>query len=88
MAVRPCGDRARAVRREFGGRYRMGRDLGSAVAAGAADTVTEAPASAEAAGQARKAAASFSILTSLSLLIGAFIGRVTGALGGYHRDES
>jgi hypothetical protein len=61
--------------------------LGSAVAAGAA-AGTEAPASAEAVEQARKAAASFSILTSLSLVIGAFIGCVTGALGGYHRDES
>ena len=62
--------------------------LGSAAAAGAAATGTEAQASAEAVEQARKAAASFSILASLSLMIGAFIGCVTGALGGYHRDES
>lgn len=61
--------------------------LGSA-AAGAAVAGTEAQASAEVVEQARKAAASFSILTALSLVIGAFIGCVTGALGGYHRDES
>jgi hypothetical protein len=43
--------------------------------------------SAEAAEQARRAAASFSFFTALSLLIGAFVGGVSGALGGYHRDE-
>jgi hypothetical protein len=62
--------------------------LGSAVAAGAAAAGAEAPASAGAVEQARKAAASFSILKSLSLVIGAFIGCVTAALGGYHRDEA
>jgi hypothetical protein len=62
--------------------------LGSAVAAGAAAAGAEAPASAGAVEQARKAAASFSILTSLSLVIGAFIGCVTAALGGYHRDAA
>jgi hypothetical protein len=54
-----------------------------AVTSGATDvTVT-----AEAAEQARKAAANFSLLTSLSFLIGAFIASVGGALGGFHRDE-
>jgi hypothetical protein len=43
--------------------------------------------SAEVAEQARRAAAAFSVFTALSLLIGAFIGSVAGALGGYHRDE-
>jgi len=43
--------------------------------------------SAEAAEEARRAAAAFSFFTALSLLIGAFIGSVAGALGGYHRDE-
>ena len=43
--------------------------------------------SAEAAEQARRAAATFSFFTALSLLIGAFIGGVSGALGGYHRDD-
>lgn len=62
--------------------------LGSAAVAGSAVVATDAQVSAEAAEQARKAAASFSILTSLSLIIGAFIGSVAGALGGYHRDES
>jgi hypothetical protein len=50
--------------------------------AGADATVTV-----EAADQARKAAASFSLFTSVSFLIGAFIASVAGALGGYHRDE-
>jgi hypothetical protein len=36
---------------------------------------------------ARKAAVSFAFYSSLSLLIGAFIASVAGALGGYHRDE-
>ena len=62
--------------------------LGSAAVAGSAAVVRDAQVSAEAAEQARKAAASFSILTALSLIIGAFIGSVAGALGGYHRDES
>jgi hypothetical protein len=62
--------------------------LGSAAVAGSAVVATDAQVSAEAAEQARKAAASFSVLTSLSLIIGAFIGSVAGALGGYHRDES
>jgi hypothetical protein len=36
--------------------------------------------------EARKVAANFSIVTAISLLVGAFIGAVAGALGGYHRD--
>ena len=60
--------------------------LGSAAVAGSA-VATDAQVIAEATEEARKAAASFSILTSLSLIIGAFIGSVAGALGGYHRDE-
>ena len=36
--------------------------------------------------QARQAAASFSIFTAISLLVGGFIGAVAGGLGGYHRD--
>jgi hypothetical protein len=36
--------------------------------------------------EARKAAANFSIVTAISLLIGAFIGAVAGGLGGYDRD--
>jgi hypothetical protein len=41
----------------------------------------------EAADTARKVTATASIMTSLSLLIGAFIGAVAGGLGGRHRDE-
>jgi hypothetical protein len=47
-------------------------------------TPTVAPEAAEA---ARKAAMSFSFYSSLSLLIGAFIGGVSAALGGFHRDD-
>jgi hypothetical protein len=43
---------------------------------------------AEAAEEARRAATSFSLFTSLSFLIGAFIGGAAGALGGLHRDEA
>jgi hypothetical protein len=50
-------------------------------------TANAATVSAEAAEQARKAAAAFSVFTALSLLVGAFIGCVAGAIGGYHRDE-
>jgi hypothetical protein len=50
-------------------------------------TANAATVSAETAEQARKAAAAFSVFTALSLLVGAFIGCVAGALGGYHRDE-
>ena len=62
------------------------------LAASAAATVPEATSnaatvSAEVAEQARKAAAAFSVFTALSLLVGAFIGCVAGALGGYHRDD-
>jgi hypothetical protein len=42
----------------------------------------------QAAEQTRRAAASFSLFTSLSFLIGAFIGGAAGALGGLHRDEA
>lgn len=35
---------------------------------------------------AKQAAANFSIVTAISLLVGAFIGAVAGGLGGYHRD--
>jgi hypothetical protein len=62
---------------------------GAAGAAGAAVTPgagVPTP-TAEALEQARQAATSFSFYTSLSLLIGAFIGAASGALGGFHRDD-
>jgi len=48
------------------------------------ETITKAR---EAADKARKAAATFSIVTALSMLIGAFITSVAAILGGRHRDE-
>lgn len=60
--------------------------VGVATVAGTSAGV-DATVTAEAADQARKAAASFSLFTSVSFLIGAFIASVAGALGGYHRDE-
>jgi hypothetical protein len=36
---------------------------------------------------ARKAAAAIAFATALSLLIGAFVASVAGAIGGRHRDE-
>jgi hypothetical protein len=62
--------------------------VGSAMAGAAAATVSAGPVSAEATETARKTAVAFSFYSSLSLLIGAFIGSVAGALGGYHRDET
>jgi hypothetical protein len=61
----------------------LGTATVAATSGGADVTVT-----AEAAEQARKAAASFSLFTSLSFLVGAFIASVAGALGGVHRDEA
>lgn len=60
-----------------------------AAAAGAAGGAGAAAANAsgETAKQVAEAAANFSIFTAISLLIGGFIGGVSGALGGYHRDE-
>ena len=60
--------------------------LSSAVGGAAAVTAGADSVSAEAAEQARQAAMSFGFFMSLSLLIGAFIGSVAGAIGGYHRD--
>jgi hypothetical protein len=41
----------------------------------------------EAADAARKAGAYFSLFTAISMIIGAFIAAVAGALGGRHRDD-
>ena len=60
--------------------------LGSVLAAAAVPPSEASNISAEAAEQARRAAVNFTAYTSVSLLIGAFIGSVGGALGGYNRD--
>lgn len=61
-----------------------------ALGAGAAMVAGEAAEPAQAAAamteEAKEAAANFSIVTAISLLVGAFIGAVAGGLGGYHRD--
>jgi len=60
--------------------------LGSVLAAAAVAPSEANNISAEAAEQAKRAAVNFTAYTSVSLLIGAFIGSVAGAIGGYHRD--
>lgn len=61
-----------------------------ALGVGAAVVATEGAAPAQAAAamteEAKEAAANFSIVTAISLLVGGFIGAVAGGLGGYHRD--
>jgi uncharacterized membrane protein YozB (DUF420 family) len=49
-------------------------------------TPAEARASAEAVDAARRVATTFAAFTGLSLVIGAFIGSVSGAIGGRLRD--
>jgi hypothetical protein len=63
--------------------------LGSLTVASATavPTTTGGPVSPEVAEAARKAGVAFAFYSSLSLLIGAFIASVAGALGGFHRDE-
>jgi hypothetical protein len=55
--------------------------------AAAAAPPTDIAMSPEAADAARKAAATFSIFTGISMLIGAFIGCVAAAIGGHLRDQ-
>ena len=60
--------------------------LGS-IGVGATAASTSGAVSPEAAEAARKAAGGFAFYSALSLLIGAFIASVAGALGGFHPDE-
>lgn len=60
--------------------------LGTSAAVVATGGAPAADAAATLSDEARKAAANFSIVTALSLLVGAFIGAVAGGLGGYDRD--
>jgi hypothetical protein len=61
--------------------------LGSLAAGAAATPAATGAVAPEAAEAARKTAAGFAFYSALSLLIGAFIASVAGALGGFHRDE-
>ena len=60
--------------------------LGTSAAVVATEGAPATNAAAALTEEARKVAANFSIVTAISLLVGAFIGAVAGALGGYHRD--
>ena len=60
--------------------------LGTSAAVVATGGAPAADAAAALTDEARRVAANFSIVTAISLLVGAFIGAVAGALGGYHRD--
>ena len=66
--------------------------LGTGAAVVATEGAPAAANAAQAAGamteQARTAAANFSIVTAISLLIGGFIGAAAGGLGGYDRDAA
>ena len=66
----------------------FGLATAAAVTTAPESTATAASVSAEAAEQARRAAVAFSFFSALSFAIGAFIGSVAGALGGYHRDDN
>jgi hypothetical protein len=63
----------------------------AATAAAAAASTSAAAATQvtpEMAEEARKAAATFSIMTALSMAIGAFVASAAAALGGFHRDDA
>lgn len=61
--------------------------VAATIAAGAAAPAVDANATKEAIDAARKAAAAFAGFTGLSLVIGAFVGSVGGAIGGGLRDK-
>jgi hypothetical protein len=69
--------------------------IGASLGGVAVDAVTEGAPAAEAAEataataqQVADTAANFAIFTSISLLVGAFVGAAAAALGGYHRDDA
>ena len=61
--------------------------VSTSLAAAAAASATDVAATPQAADAARQAAASFSIIGALSLLVGAFIASVAAVLGGRLRDK-
>lgn len=60
--------------------------LGAMGTGAAVATGTTAETAAALSQEAQEAAANFSIVTAISLLVGGFIGAAAGGLGGYHRD--
>ena len=66
--------------------FALGTGVASTAVVGADTAPDAAQAAASMTEQAREAAANFSIFSAISLLVGAFIGAVSGGLGGYHRD--
>ena len=62
--------------------------VGSAIAAAGVAPTDASSVSNEAAEQARRVAVHFAAYSSLSFMIGAAIGSLAGALGGYHRDAA
>ena len=62
--------------------------VGSAIAAAGVAPTEASSVSNEAAEQARRVAVHFAAYSSLSFMIGAAIGSLAGALGGYHRDAA
>ena len=61
--------------------------LGAGAAAATGGAAAAAQAATASSTEAQEAAANFSIITAISLLVGGFIGAAAGGLGGYHRDE-
>jgi hypothetical protein len=61
--------------------------LGASAAVATGEAAAAAQAATASSAEAQEAAANFSIITSISLLVGGFIGSAAGGLGGYHRDE-
>jgi hypothetical protein len=60
--------------------------LGTSAAVVAKGVASASDAAAAVTEETRKAASNFSIITAISLLVGAFIGAVAGGIGGYDRD--
>jgi hypothetical protein len=60
----------------------------TAAAVAASPQIADTATTAEGVEHARRIAIASALITSISLLVGAFIGAAAGALGGFHRDEA